>query len=79
MGAQGTRLRVLQLRLRMRVQFKNPVTGEEHLANVDLPNGFIWKLGECGQGTFTASANGLSVGATNSNWIYYGFDWSNAS
>ena len=25
--------------------FKNPVTGEEHLANVDLPDGFIWKQG----------------------------------
>jgi hypothetical protein len=59
--------------------FKNPVTGEEHLANVDLPNGFIWKRGECGQGTFSASAEGVSIGAKNSNWIFYEFDWSNAS
>lgn len=58
--------------------FKNPVTGEEHLANVDLPDGFIWKRGECGQGTFRASSDGVSVGAEKSNWIYYEFDWSNA-
>ena len=57
--------------------FKNPVTGEDHLANLDLPNGFIWKKGECGQGTFRASAAGVSVGAENSNWILYNFDWSN--
>jgi hypothetical protein len=58
--------------------FKNPVTGEEHLASVDLPDGFIWKRGECGQGTFSASASGVSVAAEKSNWIFYEFDWSNA-
>ena len=58
--------------------FKNPVTGEEHLANVDLPDGFIWKFGQCGQGTFHASADGVTVGAEKSNWILYEFDWSNA-
>jgi hypothetical protein len=58
--------------------FKNPVTGEDHLANIDLPDGFIWKKGECGQGTFHASASGVSVGAEKSNWILYDFDWSNA-
>lgn len=57
--------------------FKNPVSGEEHLANIDLPDGFIWKKGECGQGTFRASASGVSVGADKSNWIYYEFDWAN--
>ncbi len=58
--------------------FKNPVTGEDHLANLDLPDGFIWKHGECGQGSFRASASGVSVGAEKSNWIFYEFDWSNA-
>ena len=58
--------------------FKNPVTGEEHLANVDLPTGFIWKNGECGQETFSANSSGVSVGAEKSNWILYEFDWSNA-
>lgn len=57
--------------------FKNPVTGEEHLADVHLPKGFIWKKGECGQGSFQAAAHGLSVSAEKSNWIYYNVNWSN--
>ena len=57
--------------------FKNPVTGEPHLANIDLPDGFIWKKGQCGQGTFKASAAGISIGAEKSNWILYDFAWSN--
>ena len=57
--------------------FINPVTGEEHLANLDLPDGFIWKKGECGQGTFKAKSNGVSVDFDGTNWIYYEFDWSN--
>jgi hypothetical protein len=56
---------------------KNPVTGEEHFVNVDLPEGFIWKKGECGQGTFHANAAGLSIGAEKSNWIFYNFNWKN--
>lgn len=59
--------------------FKNPVSGEEHLANIDLPDGFIWKKGECGQGTFRASANGVSIAGEKSNWIFYEFAWSNAA
>lgn len=58
--------------------FKNPVTGEEHLADVVLAEGFIWKTGQCGQGSFRAAAAGVSVGAEKSNWIFYEFDWSNA-
>jgi len=58
--------------------FKNPVTKKEHLAEVHLPTGFIWTRGECGVGTYHAAAAGVSVGAENSNWILYGFDWSNA-
>jgi len=57
--------------------FKNPVTGEDHVANVDLPDGFIWKKGQCGQGTFQANAAGLSIGAEKSNWILYNFSWTN--
>lgn len=59
--------------------FKNPVTGEPHLANVDLPDGFIWKKGECGQGSFRAAAAGLSVAFDKTNWILYDFDWSSAN
>ena len=40
---------------------KNPVTGDDHEVNVDLPQGFIWKKGEVGQGSFRASAAGLSA------------------
>jgi hypothetical protein len=58
--------------------FINPVTGEEHVANLDLPDGFIWKKGECGQGTFKAKAADLSVEFDKTNWIFYEFDWSNA-
>ena len=57
--------------------FKNPVTGEDHFANVDLPDGFIWKKGACGQGTFLAKSGELSIGADKANWILYNFDWSN--
>ena len=57
--------------------FKNPVTGDEHLANVELPDGFIWTRGECGQGSFTAKAGGLSLAFEKTNWILYDFDWSN--
>ena len=57
---------------------KNPVTGEPHQAIVDLPDGFIWKKGYCGQGSFNAKAGGLSVKFDKTNWIYYDFDWTNA-
>lgn len=57
--------------------FKNPVTGEEHLANVELPDGFIWTKGECGQGSFHARAAGLSLAFDKTNWIFYEFNWSN--
>lgn len=57
--------------------FKNPVTGEDHFAEIHLPGGFIWSKGECGQGSFQASAGPVSIGAKKSNWILYNFDWSN--
>jgi hypothetical protein len=58
---------------------KNPVTGEDHSVNVDLPTGFIWKKGEVGEGSFRASSSGLSVAFDKTNWIYYHYDWSNAA
>jgi hypothetical protein len=58
--------------------FKNPVTGEPHTANVELPDGFIWTRGQCGQGSFHASAAGVSVSFDKTNWILYKFNWSNA-
>ena len=58
--------------------FKNPVTGEDHFAEVHLPNGFIWTQGECGQETHRAAAAGVEVASENTNWIRCQFDWSNA-
>jgi hypothetical protein len=43
-----------------------------------LPDGFIWKHGECGQGTFRAKAGPLDLNFDKTNWIYYDIDWSNA-
>ena len=57
--------------------FKNPVTGDEHLADLVLPDGFIWTKGECGVGTFKAKAGPLSIAFDKTNWIFYKFDWSN--
>jgi hypothetical protein len=57
---------------------KNPVTGEDHHVTVELATGFIWKRGECGQGSFTANAGGLSLKFDKTNWILYDFDWNNA-
>lgn len=56
---------------------KNPVTGEEHAVAIDLAQGFIWKRGDCGQGTFHVEAEGITLDFTDSNWIYYDFDWTN--
>jgi hypothetical protein len=56
---------------------KNPVTGEDHAVAIDLAEGFIWKRGDCGQGTFHVEAEGVTLDFTDSNWIYYDFDWSN--
>lgn len=58
--------------------FTNPVTGERHEAHISLPDGFIWTLGECGVGSFSFAAEGLSLDFHDSNWIRYGFAWNNA-
>jgi hypothetical protein len=63
-GAKGTTL-------------KNPVTGEDHLVAIDLDQGFIWKRGDCGQGSFEVEAEGLHLKFEDSNWILYDFDWNN--
>jgi hypothetical protein len=55
--------------------FKNPVTGEPHAAQIVLPEGFIWEKGECGVGSFAVAAEGLDLSYKDSNWIYYEFDW----
>jgi hypothetical protein len=56
---------------------KNPVTGEDHNVAIVLETGFIWKRGDCGQGSFRVQAEGIDLSFENSNWIYYDFDWTN--
>ena len=58
---------------------KNPVTGEDHGVSIVLDEGFIWKEGACGQGTFDVEAEGIHLAFEDSNWILYDFDWSNAA
>ena len=57
---------------------KNPVTGEDHGVSIVLDQGFIWKEGACGQGSFDVEAEGIHLAFEDSNWILYDFDWSNA-
>ena len=57
---------------------KNPVTGEPHGVSIVLDEGFIWKQGDCGQGSFTAEAEGVKLDFKDSNWIRYEFSWTNA-
>jgi len=56
---------------------KNPVTGDEHRVVIDLGQGFIWKRGDCGQGSFDVEAEGVHLAFEDSNWIRYEFDWTN--
>jgi len=42
-----------------------------------LPDGFIWREGECGVGTFDAKAADIELNFSGTNWIFYEFDWSN--
>ncbi|MBB5161745.1 DUF1326 domain-containing protein [Mycobacterium sp. AZCC_0083] len=57
---------------------KNPVTGEEHRVAIVLEEGFIWKRGDCGQGSFDVDAEGIHLSFKDTNWILYDFDWTNA-
>ena len=56
---------------------RNPVTDEPHEAHIVMPDGFIWKDGLCGVGSFEASAEGLELDFSDTNWIRYDFDWHN--
>jgi len=42
-----------------------------------LETGFIWIRGDCGQGSFHVEAEGINLDFSDSNWIYYDFDWTN--
>jgi hypothetical protein len=57
--------------------FKDPVTGKDYCVHLESPDGFIWKKGLGGQGTFSAQAAGVAVEAERSNWVLYNFHWTN--
>ncbi len=57
---------------------KNPVTGAEHRARIDLPNGFEYKVAEMGNSTLLrASAGKVKFEHSNCYAQFYEFDWSN--
>lgn len=56
---------------------RNPVTDEPHEAHIVMPDGFIWKDGLCGVGSFAVAAEGLQLDFTDTNWIRYDFEWHN--
>jgi hypothetical protein len=56
---------------------KSPVTGEPHQAAIVLDDGFIWRRGACGQGSFHVAAEGIDLDFSDSNWILYECDWTN--
>jgi hypothetical protein len=58
---------------------RNPVTNEPHAAAIVLDTGFIWARGDCGQGSFSVEAEGIHLDFTDTNWIHYEFDWTNAT
>jgi len=56
---------------------KNPISGEDNNVDIELETGFIWKRGQCGQGTFKVEAEGIELQYQNTSWIRYDFDWGN--
>ena len=56
---------------------RNPVTDEAHEAHIVMPDGFIWKDGLCGVGSFSVAAEGIELDFSDTNWIRYEFDWTN--
>ena len=59
---------------------KNPVTGEEHRAQIRLPNGFEYREAEMGNTTWVKVAAGpVAFEHRNSYAQFNAFDWSNQS
>jgi len=59
---------------------KNPVTGQEHRARIDLPNGFEYKIAEMGNAVHWKTTAGpkLDMEHQNSYAALCEFDWSNS-
>ena len=59
---------------------KNPVSGEEHRARIDLPDGFEYKIAEVGNSVFTkVDAGELTIDLENTYAQLNEFDWTNAA
>ena len=57
---------------------KNPVTGEEHRAQIRLPNGFEYREAEMGNSTWLKAAVGsIAFEHRNTYAQFNAFDWSN--
>jgi hypothetical protein len=57
---------------------KNPVTGEEHRAQIHLPNGFEYRYAEVGNTTqLTATVGDKRIEHTNTYAQFNAFDWNN--
>jgi hypothetical protein len=58
---------------------KNPVTGEEHRARIDLPNGFEYKLAEMANCVeYRAKVGDKTIANTNCYAQFCSIDWTNA-
>ena len=59
---------------------RNPVTGEEHRARIDLPDGFEYKIAEVGNTVYASVTAGGELDFTlqNSYAQFNTFDWTNA-
>lgn len=58
---------------------KNPITGEEHRARIQLPNGFEYKEAEMGNCVMNnASVGGKTISNQNTYAQFAAVDWSNA-
>jgi hypothetical protein len=58
---------------------RNPVTGEEHRARIELPNGFEYKVAEMGNCVENrAMFGGKTIRNTNSYAQFASVDWSNS-
>ena len=50
---------------------KNPVTGAEHRARIDLPNGFEYKIAEMGSATTTVNGGPISLPNNNDSYAQF--------
>ncbi len=57
----------------------HPSTGKENLVSIVFPNGgFIFERADCGKGDFRVDVEDLHFDFSDTNWLTFEFDWSNA-